>query len=284
MLAMFTWLDRNPQITDGFYDNVYVYEFTEFKVAYVGRTVNPSLRDWNHRKPGDVVYEYARSAGVDVPSPKYIYRNITLNGGRVNEGKVMQQYRDNGWTLLNRQRAGGVGNLRKVSKKSLIDLAKKYEYVSDFMRERPGAYKALSKYGWLCECVWLKRKQGGRKPGTVVTKYISKWADYEVCKAEAMKYASRNAFRVGSGGAFEYAWKQGWVHEWFPQKMNDPRPVGKYDGITGELLCTYSSVAEAAKEAGVSDEAVRAVCHGKNHTCKGFIYKHIDSNKDKIAP
>jgi hypothetical protein len=90
-----------------------------------------------------------------------------------------------------------------------------------------------------------------------------------------MKYSSRNAFRVGSGGAFEYAWKHGWVQEWFPTKLNDPTPVGKYDKSTGELLSKYPSVADAAKEAGVCNEAVRSVCLGKNHTCQGFVYRYL---------
>jgi len=276
MLSMFTWLDYNPEITNGFYDNVYVYEFPEFRVAYVGRTVNPNMRDWSHRKPGDVVYEYATAAGVDVPSPKYIHRNITLNDGRIEEGNVMVQYRNNGWTLLNRQCAGGIGNLRKVSKKRLLETARQYNYVSDLRREKSGVYRALCKYGWLSECTWLKRKPGGRKLGISKSDYVSKWADYDKCKSEALKYKSRDAFRVGSGGAFEYAWKQGWVHEWFPSKLNDPRPVGKYDKRTGELLHTYDSVKLAAKDAGVCNEAVRAVCLGKNKTCKGYVYKYME--------
>jgi len=279
MLSMFTWLDYNPEITNGFYDNVYVYEFPDFKVAYVGRTVNPRLRDWNHRKSGDVVYDYAVAAGVDVPNPKYIHTNITLNDGRIKEGEVMKQYIDDGWTLLNRQRAGGIGNLRRVSKKQLLDIARQYEYVSDLTKEKPGVYKALSKYGWLIECTWLRRKHGGARPGTPNAEHVSKWADYDVCKAEAMKYNSRNAFRVGSGGAFEYAWKQGWVAEWFPAKLNDPRPVGKYDKRTGVQLGTYVSVADAAAESGVCNEAIRAVCLGKNHTCGGYVYKYLDKGK-----
>lgn len=276
MLGMFTWLDYNPEITNGFYDNVYVYEFPQFKVAYVGRTVNPSLRDLNHRKPGDVVYEYAIASGVEIPAPKYLYKKITLNEGRVQEGVVMEQYRDSGWKLLNRQRAGGIGNLRRVSKKHLLDIARGYEFVRDLMAERPGVYKSLSKYGWLSECTWLKRKHGGRTPGLRMVNYVSKWADYDVCKTEAMKYKSRNEFRVGSCGAFEYAWQQGWVQEWFPKKLNDPRPVGKYDRITGEQLCVYLSVADAANDAGVCNEAVRSVCLGKNKTCHGYVYRYIE--------
>lgn len=279
LLASFTWLDKNPEVLNGFYDNVYVYEFPEYKVAYVGRTVNPMLRDAEHRKPGDIVYEYALKTGLDVPEPKYVYSKITIDDGRLKECEVMSEYRKDGWHLLNRQAGGGIGNLRRVSKKKLLAIARKYEYRSDFRRCDHAAYNAMYKYGWLAECTWLKRKHGGPTPGIPRKSYVSKWADYEVCKAEAMKYNSRNAFRVGSGGAFEYAWKQGWVHEWFPAKMNDPRPIGKYDKETGVQLGTYASVADAATEAGVCNEAIRSVCLGKNHSCGGYVYKYLDKDK-----
>lgn len=279
LLASFTWLDKNPEVLQGFYDNVYVYEFPEYKVAYVGRTVNPHMRDSNHRKPGDIVYEYALKAELSVPEPKYVYSKISIDEGRKKECEVMSDYRNKGWHLLNRQAGGGIGNLRRLSKRKLIAIAQKYEYVSDLKASDGAAYNALSKYGWLSECVWLKRKHGGPRPGMKKKEYVSKWADYEVCKAEAMKYNSRNAFRVGSGGAFEYAWKRGWVHEWFPAKLNDPRPVGKYDKETGVQLGTYASVADAATEAGVCNEAIRSVCLGKNHTCGGYVYKYLDKDK-----
>ncbi len=276
MLSSFTWLYKNPEVMNGFYDNVYVYEFPDNKIAYVGRTVNPAMRDADHRKVGDIVYDYAKKAGLSIPDPKYVYSKITIDEGRKKECEVMDEYRASGWHLLNRQVGGGIGNLRRISKRKLIAIARKYEYVADLRIADGAAYNALNKYGWLVECTWLKRKHGGPTPGMSKKDYISKWADYEKCKAEAMKYKSRDAFRVGSGGAFEYAWKQGWVHEWFPSKLNDPRPVGKYDKHTGELLHTYDSVKLAAKDAGVCNEAVRAACLGKNKTCKGYVYKYIE--------
>lgn len=276
MLMSFTWLDKNPEIMNGFYDNVYVYEFPNDRVAYVGRTVNPQLRDAEHRKPGDVVCDYADKAGISVPFPKYVYSKITLDDGRAKECEVMDTYRSDGWKLLNRQVGGGIGNLRRISKKKLMTIAHKYEYRSDFRCGDSAAYNALAKYGWLRECTWLKQKHSGPRPGISRKDYVSKWADYNVCKTEAMKYKSRNEFRVGSCGAFEYAWKQGWVQEWFPKKLNDPRPVGKYDRITGEQLCVYLSVADAANDAGVCNEAVRSVCLGKNKTCHGYVYKYME--------
>ena len=282
MLASFTWLDKNPEVMHGFYDNVYVYEFEKYKVAYVGRTVNPRLRDADHRKSGDLVYEYAMKSGLEVPFPKYVYSKITIEEGREKECEVMAEYRKNGWHLLNRQAGGGIGNLRRVSKRKVISVARKYEYVSDLRTLDTAAYNALTKYGWIRECTWLKRKACCRRIGVPKKEYISKWADYDVCKAEAMKYSSRNAFRVGSGGAFEYAWKRGWVQEWFPTKLNDPTPVGKYDKSTGELLSKYPSVTDAAKEAGVCNEAVRSVCLGKNHTCKGFVYRYLKESDCRL--
>lgn len=46
--------------------------------------------------------------------------------------------------------------------------------------------------------------------------------------------------------------------------------VDKYNPDTGEFICTYQSIAEAAKDTGSSDSHISECCKGKHKTAAGF--------------
>lgn len=43
--------------------------------------------------------------------------------------------------------------------------------------------------------------------------------------------------------------------------------------MDGKLMATYNKIVEAAKAVNVSTGAISAVLHGRNKTCKGYIWK-----------
>ena len=273
LLHQFTWLQRNDGVKDCFADNIYVYEFADTKVAYVGRTVNPKQRDADHHKEGDSVYEYAIHSNSDIPCVKYIYNNIKVAQGQILEDAVMQQYKDAGWQLLNKQKGGGCGNLFRISKTKLMKTAHKYEFFRDlYLNDRP-TYDALAKYGWLCECTWLKYMKA--MPGI--------WDDKEKCKMEASKYNGREAFRIGSSTAFKTAWRNGWIDEWFPIKLNAGKEIEQFDLVTGQRIALFESIAAASRALGIGRSLITACCHGRNQSTEGWGFRFANPTQQLSA-
>lgn len=81
---------------------------------------------------------------------------------------------------------------------------------------------------------------------------------YEIEKAFIKKYDTiENGYNVSEGGngmdcAFERF------------------AVDKYNPDTGELICTYPSITDAAKDVGTSDSHISECCKGKHKTTAGF--------------
>lgn len=55
----------------------------------------------------------------------------------------------------------------------------------------------------------------------------------------------------------------------------ETKRVGKFDIETGQLICEYDSVKEAAKSVNVSQPNMSSHLGGRNKTCKGYIFKFI---------
>lgn len=55
----------------------------------------------------------------------------------------------------------------------------------------------------------------------------------------------------------------------------ETKRVGKFDIETGQFICEYNSVTEAAKSVNVSQSNMSSHLGGRNKTCKGYIFKFI---------
>ena len=51
------------------------------------------------------------------------------------------------------------------------------------------------------------------------------------------------------------------------------KSVNKIDSSTGEILKTYQSVGDAAKDVGVKSNVISACLHGRQKTSRGYIWK-----------
>ena len=269
LLCKFTWLSKNKEIAlRGFKDSVYVYEFSNVKTAYVGRTVEPKRRDRHHREPGDSVFEFAKSLKTDVPPVKTLFDGLTTSDGKLLEAKTMEEYRQKGWTLINKVKAGSLGGLAsgKLTKKYCISIAKKYVSVKDLVKNEGSVYGALRQHGWYKECTWLKFLHAPR--GT--------WSksDKEKIYSEAVKYTTRNEFMHGSKSAYERARREGWIDEWFPSSLRAPKKVGQFT-ITGKLIRKFNSIADAARAMNAKNPQISACCRGLRKTCHGFVFKFL---------
>lgn len=285
LLPKFTWLSKNIEAAARHYkDAVYVYEFTNTHSAYIGRSVEPKHRDSRHRNPGDSVYEYAKARGVEVPPMKILCDGVEPHTGAVKECEFMEEYKKNGWILLNKCKGGSLGQIGTghLTHDKCISTAKKYEYIKDFMHDHMSMYTKMREIGWIDECPWLKyvlpRKKAERaKRGS----YIDPVHGKENVRKVAAKCSGRWQFSKNYTRAYNVAKEMGWLDEFFPDCQR-ARKVGKVDPVSNKVIEIYSSAAEAESKYGLAQHTVGAVCRGKRNRCGGMVFRYLDDNNNPI--
>jgi len=124
---------------------VYVYEYPQNKVAYVGRTHEGEAGDLREKKhsndENDSVCKYAIENNIKVPSIKILEDGLTAEESRQGEINWMQKYRDLGWTLLNKAPGGSLGGLKHsdYTEEDYYNAVIKYNYT--MAKEMPKLYQ-----------------------------------------------------------------------------------------------------------------------------------------------
>ena len=167
---------------------VYAYEFPDNHV-YIGLTFNKDKRDDQHLKSGTVFNHRIKTNLEPIRVLKSEY--IDSQEASKLEGNVLNDYKKNGWIVLNKVKTGNLGgNVVKYTFDYVAKLASKYITQFDFRKNEPKAYDAAYRNGWLDELG--------------LTKTFTNW-DYDSVKKEAQKYNTRNDFRVNNIGAYDFA-------------------------------------------------------------------------------
>jgi predicted GIY-YIG superfamily endonuclease len=176
---------------------IYAFEF-EDKSVYVGLTFNYDVRYREHltqHKP--VGAKLKKVAATFVRFNKW----LGLDRAGKAEARTIERYRRRGWTILNRNKAGGVGSRpEKWSYEEVKKLTKRYKTVKGFKASSPSAYIIAHRSGWWPEL--------SRHMARAVDH--GKWTLDSVSK-EALKYATRKSFAKSSPGAYGRAGKKGWL-------------------------------------------------------------------------
>ena len=154
----------------------------------------------------------------------------------------------------------------KWTLESLTEEAKKYSSRSEFEKKNPGAYHAARKKGFL--------KQACRHMNYLV-KPVNYWTKERVIE-EAQKYQTKVTFQKGSGGAFQKAWKEGWLKEACAHMIERKRPNGYW---------TLENIRREAKKYKTRTEFMRKVSAAYNRARKeGWLQDvcaHMERNKGK---
>jgi hypothetical protein len=167
---------------------VYAYEFPDNSV-YVGLTYNKDKRNDQHLKSGSV-YQYKIKTNL---TPVRVLKSDYIPAQEASklERKILQDYANRGWNILNRVEAGNLGgNTIKYSEEMIKDIASKYKTQQDFRLNEPKAYNAAKRHGWY-DSLGLENT-------------FNTW-DFDKVKDEALKYNSRNEFRKNNIGAYDFA-------------------------------------------------------------------------------
>lgn len=138
----YTWLSNRKTIFDNI-DCIYGY-FFENKVVYIGRTINRTRRDKQHRDllKNDTVFKYSKIVLEEIPEMTILEDGITIDEGRKKEQYWVEYYKNAGYTILNKSKCGGIGPLtfNKYSKEKIINESKKYNSRSEFKKKSPNFY------------------------------------------------------------------------------------------------------------------------------------------------
>jgi len=153
---------------------VYVYEFPD-KSVYVGLTMNKSQRDRTHKKEGSksAVLKHIKETGLN-PEYKVISDDyIDASDAQNLENCTIEKYRNEGWNILNKAKAGGLGGRCLVNwtlEKTQLE-ALKYDTLTKFADGARTAFNTAKRNGWLPEItkhmIVLKIK---RTPDSIIEK------------------------------------------------------------------------------------------------------------------
>lgn len=222
-LDSYTWFKKPIHDKDSYC--VYAYFDDETKSVYIGLTYHLKERHYEHKhgklKSGvrvfDTVANYFKTKGEDLPSPIVLKDNLNAEEAQYFEDFFIRDYKDHGYNVLNLTKAGSLGGTVIIwDKETCREEAKKYKSRNEFAKSNSAAYNAAWKGGWLNDYVWFNRPVNPKK----------RW-DYDSCYKEAQKYLSKIDFIRCNYGAYQVAWKNGWISEY--QWFKRPAPRVKWD-------------------------------------------------------
>lgn len=240
---------------------VYAYEFPN-KVVYVGLTCDKERRQLQHlqyRK--SPVYRYSRKTKLTPVYKSITKRYITAERAQELEDKTIKAYKENGWSVLNSAKAGGLGwSEKKWTFETCKKEALKYKTRSEFMDNSPGAYAATRENNWMQICDHMVYRKVPK--GT--------WT-YESCKQAALQCKSRSEFCLKAPGAARKAQKEGFYEE----------IVSHLKKWESRIKWTYESCKQAALQCKTRSEFnLKAAGAAKKAHREGF-YKEIVSHLKK---
>lgn len=196
---------------------IYVYEFSD-NHCYVGLTCEIKYRNKQHleRDSRSSVYKYIIESGL-TPNLYIKTEYVSVEEAILLEEKILNEYKENGWMILNKVKTGGIGSPNiKWTKEMCIIESKKYDKISTYQRNSSSSYTSALKNKWIDEiCSHMKRCKS--KNGYFNNK--------ELCKIESLKYKNISLFERGCWSACNYSRKNGWLYEFFHKIISKNLPV-----------------------------------------------------------
>lgn len=186
---------------------IYAYEFPD-KSVYVGLTYNYEKRKIGHNKKG-TVFNYIRDTNLKPAFKELTKEPFDEQEASKMEEKFVDDYRNEGWKILNKNKAGALGSSKsnlvkyELTLEEVKDEALKYDNKTSFSKGSSKAYRTALKNKWMDECcahMISKRKSNG---------YWTK----ERCSEIALKFKNKADFSKNSGGAYNVAIKNNWIDE-----------------------------------------------------------------------
>ena len=243
---------------------IYAFEFSDMSV-YVGLTDNIQRREKQHlNSSNSAVYKHIQKTSLR-PILQILHEYTDKELAKILEKFYLEEYRNKGWNILNRAKAGSLGGKYvfwsyEECKSHALQCSTRSEFITKF----PGAYASAIKNNWLddiCQHMELKFEIKNN-PETV--------------KLEALKYKTRQNFRHGSNSAYEYARKHKLLDSICTHMIRPLAKVKWTDEAVFEEAKKYSSKEEFRK--GCS--AAYTIAHKKGIIDKACLHM-VSSRKTR---
>jgi hypothetical protein len=180
---------------------IYSFEF-EDNYVYIGLTYNIDKRSESHyNNLNSQVNKHIKNTKLK-PKLKKLSDYIDVDIAKIKEGEYIEFYKNNGWNILNVQKAGNTGGIRKITEYKCKEVVSEYKSLSLFRKEHPNIYKNIIRYNWkyLLDDLHRDVKERG---------YWSK----EKCQEVALKYSHRIDFFKNDISVYNKSQKNGWLDE-----------------------------------------------------------------------
>ena len=208
--SRYGWLDeitKHMKIRGDKYNRcIYSYEFADNHV-YVGLTMNLDDRHAQHlrnySKNNSVVLEHIKKSGL-IPILKQLTDYIIYDKASIEEGIILEKYRQNGWFILNKYKPGSLGasNMFYTFEKCK-EILNSVKLLSEVYLKYPGLLIQCKKNNWFKD----KISNLGRK------KKANKYWTKERCLEVALKYTTLKDFCRKDRTIYNVAMKKGFLEE-----------------------------------------------------------------------
>ena len=165
---------------EGKFDNIYIYLWEELNAVYIGRTINPKSRHYQHRHTvTDTTYKFCSEHHVEHPKMIIIENGLTIEEGVEREKYWINEYRENSkYNVLNKKCGGQTGKHVAQTKEKIEERKKK-------LKEYKKKYYEINK-----EKIKLDSKKYREENKEKIKKYR------EENKEKIKKYYEKNASHI----------------------------------------------------------------------------------------
>jgi len=246
---------------------VYAYEFPQYNTAYIGRTVSIRKRHLQHlRSESCSLDKFIHSKGIEsLDMPRIIYEGLTAKESQEKEAEQIEEYKKNGWNVLNTAKAGSLGSTYyKYTRKVCYNLAKQFKTKKEFREAYRNVYFKCLEKGWIKDYDWLERTYRAKKTFT-----------YEECKEAANRCNTRTEFRDKYRQMYLQSYKNGWLDDFINSKVIH-NTIVQYD-LTGHFLNCYDKIHQAF---GKKADLINHVSKNEKHYAYGSFWFIIDDVLD----
>lgn len=129
---------------------LYAFEYPD-KSVYVGLTYDYDKRYYTHMTENDILIR-KRKQGGQLFRKFNVWYSKDIVGQK--ETELIEKYRKNGWTILNKAKPGGLGGGCIIWTEELcIKEAKKYKTRSEWQKKSGSSYIRAHRMGWFKKCI-----------------------------------------------------------------------------------------------------------------------------------
>ncbi|ALP47420.1 hypothetical protein phiST2_0046 [Vibrio phage phi-ST2] len=178
-----------------------IYRIYADNEIYIGLTYDTKQRFSSHRKQTPQIIDLIERHGIENVKFEQLTDYMNQELAQLSEKEHIKQYRNDGWVILNRSKAGALGcSTLKWTLERLKEDALKYKTRTEWKKMSSGAYMSAYRRGLVDECCAHMSLMKGY------------WT-LERLKEDALKYKTRNEWQKMSSGAYSTAKKKGLLDE-----------------------------------------------------------------------